>query len=168
MFFLIINKNFCDFDMLGYVEGRPGELSFRIPFRANLTEPALRAFRIPRRADVAPVQYQPVVCGCPVILRDQGFKVPLNGFGSASGGEPEPVGYPEDMGIDSDDRFVIYDGRYHIRRLAAYAGQRHKFVDSGRHLASEIREQLPCHADKMLRLAPGIRDAGYKGENLVK
>ena len=53
MFFLIINKNFCDFDMFGYMTGRPGGLAFRIPRRADLPKSALRAFRIPRRADVA-------------------------------------------------------------------------------------------------------------------
>lgn len=53
MFFLIIDKNFCDFDMLGNMVERPGGLAFRIPRRTNLPESALPAFRIPRRADIA-------------------------------------------------------------------------------------------------------------------
>ena len=76
----------------------------------------------------------------PQLCRDVSFQVLLHGVRGLSGGQPQPVGYPEHVCVHCNHRLSPGDGGYYIGGFAPYAREAHKFFYARGHFAPEISD----------------------------
>src|SRR3954470_441924 len=101
---------------------------------AKVADQALRAARLAREADVAPVQDQPVV-GVLEKFRRRELQQPVLDFPRIlSRGEAGPVGDAEDVGVDRHGGLAESGIEDHVGGLAAHPRQRLEGLAIRRHL----------------------------------
>src|SRR5215831_20439581 len=100
---------------------------------AEVGDHALRAVRLARRADVAPVQDQPVVRVVPEFLRREFDQLALHLFDIGARREPGAVRHAEDVRVDRDRRLAEGDVEHDVRGLAPDPGQLHQRFHGGGH-----------------------------------
>ena len=94
------------------------------------------------------------------VLRDVFYQFFLCLQGSlAVEGQADPVGDPEDMGIDGHGGFVEHDGGNDIGSLPSDSGQLLQLVHVGGHYALKLLHEHLGHADQVLGLVVGVGDA---------
>ena len=76
-------------------------------FNADILESAFFAFWLSCRTHVSSVQDKPMVRLCSEIFRYIFFKFFFNSSYSFAGRKPYAMGYPENVCIDSNYRFVV-------------------------------------------------------------
>ena len=117
------------------------------------------AFGFAGLADVASVEQKPVmglgndICGD---VLDQLFLGLQRVF--AAGGESEPFGDAEDMGVHCHGGLIPYDRADHVRRLASYALQRLQVVDGRGHLAVVDLDQALLHLYQVFGFGTRVTD----------
>ncbi len=130
---------------------------FALPVAAVGLQPAVEAIGAACLADVASVEYQPVVGACYQFLRNVAHEGALGlERCAASGGQTDALADAEHVGVDRHSGFVEHYGKYHVSRLASYAGYGEQGVDVGRDFAAEVLDERACHSDQAARLVVGV------------
>jgi len=135
---------------------------------APVSEGAVCAFRGACRADVAAMEYQPVVGYGPQVFWNIGFEIFLYCLYCLAVGEAEAVRYSEHMCVYGDYGLLVYYRGNDICSFAADAWKRHQVADRGWHFAAEIGNELPGHSNQVFRLAVRVGNALDVGEHLVE
>ncbi len=126
------------------------------------------ALGLPRRADVAAVENEPVMGAPEQVLGNVAHERLLRVqrcLGVA--GEAYAVGHPKHVGIDCHTVLAEGHRKHYVGRLAPHAGQRQQCVEVGRHFAAVFLHEFPCHQVEVMRFAVGVAHRADVGEYLL-
>ncbi len=112
----------------------------------------MRALRLARHADIAPVQDQPVVRILAELFRRRLEQAVLDFAHCPARREPGAVRHAEDVRVDCDRRLAEGDVHHDVRGLAANAGQCLERRALARHFAAVFREDHSRRSDDVPRL----------------
>lgn len=84
------------------------------------------------------------------------------------GGEADPGGDAEDVGIDGHVGLLVDDGGDDVGGFAAYAGEFDQFGDGGRYFSIEVFHDHLGHADEVFGFIVRVADATDEGEEVVE
>jgi hypothetical protein len=111
---------------------------------------------------------EPVVGDGSLVHRDVPLQVLLYGQGSGALGKPQPMRYPENVGIYGNHGLVIDYGGNHVGGFAAHAGETHQRVYIGGDGATIIGLQHLSHGNEVTGFGVGVRDAFHIGIDFLK
>lgn len=111
-------------------------------------------------ADIASVEYQPVVGLGDEVLGNVGDES-LFGLEGSLGvfGQTDAIADTEDMGVDSHCCLIPHHGEHHIGSLTTDARQTHQLVDVARQFATKLVDYESCSVDKVTGFVVGEGDA---------